>query len=285
MRRRWRLWRGALSIGCALGALAAGTPAAHAEEPAQRVVLGTLRVSGSVESTIDVDAWRPTTGGAVVEAMAVRTGGEGSVAVAQMTNGDLIGLAANSLARFEAGSVYAEKGKIAFRLRPGSSLEVTTPRGVIRAPGAQPVATGGQLREGMITVTDEGTTVQGYRGTSEMTGPDGEVILVETGQIVTFAADSGSAKVRQVKSGDPGGAKDEGGGYFGWFPSILGLTPTESAALVGIGVGLAGGAAGASVAATSGDDDGDGNDPSNAGGGGDGGGGDAGGGGSPFRTR
>jgi hypothetical protein len=273
MLRRWTVWMGALAI-------ATSGAAVHAAEVAQRDVLGSLRVTGAVESTLDVEAWHTTTGGAVVAGMAVRTVGEGSVAVAQMSNGDLIGLAANSRARFEAGIVYAEQGKVAFRLRPGSTLEVATPRGVVRAPGAQLVATGGSLREGMVTVTDEGTSVQGYRGTSEMTGPDGEVILIEAGQVASFAEDANAAKVHKAATLEPADPKKEGG-YLDWFPSILGLTPTESAALLGIGVGIAGaGAAAGVVASDSGSDDDSDASASGGGGGGAGGGGD----GSPFRT-
>lgn len=251
-----RRGRRALAIVCLVGALAAGA----ASRAVQRRVVGTLRVTGTVESAIEPNVWRPLTPGAAVEGMSVRTGPKGSAAVLELTNGDLIGVAENSTIQIGAGEplrVQLEKGHVAYRLRPESGTVIETPRGTVRAPLAQGASTGSpQMGEGVVMLADGTTTVHGYRGTSELVAKDGQVTTIKSGQVATLEGDAPATTVADAGATAGAGAAlpqaaAESGGAFDWFPSILGLSPGASAAVVG-GVAVAGAGAGVAAGVSSG---------------------------------
>lgn len=241
--------RSAPAMACLVAALTLG--AVEQAAAAQRRVVGTLRVTGKVESAVDPGAWRPLAPGAAVEGMQVRTGPKGSAAVLELANGDLIGVAENSTIEIGSGEplhIRLERGHAAYRLRPESGTVIETPRGTLRAPLAQGRPAASQTGEGVVMLDDGITTVHGYRGTSELVAKDGQVTTVESGQVATLDAEASPPTVADAGATAGAGAelpKDEEG-TFGWFPSILGLSPAASAALVG-GVVVAG--AGAGVAA------------------------------------
>jgi hypothetical protein len=235
------------AIACLV--LALGQQAAAA---AERRVVGTLRVAGKVESALEPDGWRPLAAGAAVEGMSVRTGPKGSAAVLELSNGDLIGVAETSTIQVGTGEplrLRLEEGHAAYRLQPGSKTVIETPRGTIRAPGADQAQAG----EGVVMLDQGTTSVQGHRGVSELVANDGQVTTVQPGQVATLDADESGATV--AGAGRTAGAGAEQGGTFDWFPSILGLSPGASAALVG-GVVVAGAGAGiaAGVSGGGGDD-------------------------------
>jgi hypothetical protein len=250
--RRWRL--GAV-IGCALVALAVLTTAA------QRRVVGTVRTVGTVEGALPPNGWQPLTSGAAVEGMSVRTGGTGSAAVLELSNGDLIGITEHSSIQIGDGSpprVRLEEGRAAYRLRAASPTVIETPQGALRALPTEPASTGGQLAEGTIAIADGTTTVLGHRGSADVVGADGQVVPVKAGQQATLAAPDQPITVADTTMADAGTGAVEGGrgSVFDRFPSILGLSPKASAALVG-GAVVAGAGAGIGVGVSQGGGDGD----------------------------
>jgi hypothetical protein len=263
------------AIACLLGALAAGGPGGAGA--AERQVVGTFRVTGTVESALEPNVWRPLSHGAAVEGAYVRTGPKGSAAVLELTNGDLIGVADNSVIQIGRGEplhIRVEQGSAAYRLRPASGTAIETPRGIVRAPLAQGASTGAQMGEGVVKLDGETVTVQGYRGTSELVATDGQVTTITSGQLATLDADSPVTTIAEastIPGASAGASKGDAkkGGAFDWFPSIMGLSPGQSAALVG-GVVVAGAGAGIAAGVSGG---GDGSDDSASGQG------------SPFRSR
>jgi hypothetical protein len=253
-------------IACLLGALTAGG-AAWAAEAVQRRVVGRLRVTGKVESALEPNVWRPLARGAAVEGMYVRTGPKGSAAVLELASGDLIGIAENSLIQIGTGQpvrVHLVQGHTAYRLRPEGGTVIETPRGTLRAPVTQAAAsTAAEMGEGVVKLDGGTTTVHGYRGTAELVAKDGQVTTIRSGQVTRLDAESETITVADadttagVGAGLPETAAKEGGGAFDWFPSILGLSPGASAALVG-GVAVAGAGAGIAAGVSSGGDDSDG---------------------------
>jgi hypothetical protein len=113
----------------------------------KRRVLGTLHVRKQVEIATAKGAWHsPKPGAALVEGTSVRTGKEGAALLDLGQNG-VLGLYPNG--RLLVGTltgqvlpVAIEEGEIAFRLPPGSKLELRTaraivhPSGVLRSPPA-----------------------------------------------------------------------------------------------------------------------------------------------------
>jgi hypothetical protein len=192
--------------------------------------------------------------------MSVRTGPKGSAAVLELTNGDLIGVAENSTIQIGTGEplrVRLDKGHAAYRLRPESGTVIETARGTVRAPLAQGASTGSQLGEGVVMLDGGTTTVHGYRGTSELVAKDGQVTTIRSGQVATLDAESPTVVADSSATAGAGAgaampeAAAEGGGAFDWFPSIAGLSPGASAAVVG-GVAVAGAGAGIAAGASSG---------------------------------
>lgn len=249
--------RRATAVAGVVGALVMGT--ATWASAVQRRVVGTLRVTGTVESALEPDVWRPLAPGAAVEGMAIRTGPKGSAAVLELTNGDLIGVAENSSIEIGTGDplhVRLDKGHAAYRLRPESGTVIETPRGTLRAPVAQGAATGSQLGEGVVMLDDGATTVHGYRGTSELVAKNGQVTTVRSGQVATLDVEQSTMLAEANATSGAGAmptetAATESGGAFDWFPSIAGLSPGASAALVG-GVAVAGAGAGIAAGVSSG---------------------------------
>lgn len=249
--------QGWMCAAVAMAALTAGT--ATWASSVQRRVIGTLRVTGTVESALAPDEWRPLAPGAAVEGMSVRTGPKGSAAVLELTNGDLIGVAENSTVQIGSGEpmrIQLEKGHAAYRLRPESGTVIETPRGTVRAPVTQGAATGSQMGEGVVMLDDGMTTVHGYRGTTELVAKDGQVTTVKSGQVATLDPEAPMVLADSSATAGAGAepastAAAESGGAFDWFPSIAGLSPGASAAVVG-GVVVAGAGAGIAAGVSSG---------------------------------
>lgn len=251
-----------------------------------RKVLGTVRIAGAVEGSLETDRWMPLFGGAVVEGLSIRTG-EKAGAVLQLSNGDLIGLTESTTARVGSGTplhVRLESGKIAFRLQAGSTTVLDTPQGAARLSPTRPASTGSVQYEALIEYTGGTTTLQAYRGDFELVGAGDIATPVESGQRATLAANSSTPTIvladasssgtpPAVGESDDTGQKKAGAGAsesslpFGLSP--LWATVIGVGALAAIGGGIAAGVSG-------GGGGGDSNDAAVGGGGGNQG--------SPFRA-
>ncbi len=239
MRRTWR-WTFAAT---AVAAMALG--AADARGDAKRL-LGTVRATGQVESALPGQDWRPLTGGAVIEGMRLRTGADG-MAVVQLSDGDVLGLAEASTCELPVGGdghVRLIDGRLALRLRAESGLVVDAAAASVRPPAVNPVALG--QREALVTL-DRGTaTVRPYHGTFEVSGPGEGVIQVAAGQEATVAPQAKSPVVAAATTPPDTDAKKaaEGGGVL----AALGIPPTI-AEIIGGGAAVVGGAVGGAAAA------------------------------------
>lgn len=212
--------------------IAAGLLSAAPElTAAERRTIGTARVAGNVESMVRPGTWRPMTGGAVVEGMGIRTGAKDTGAVLELANGDMIGLAESSEVTIAPGRPLAVRvlaGRVAYRLRAGSTTVLETTRGSVRAPAVRQVSSGNPVREGVVAYGDDTMTVQGYRGVTEIVAPNGHAATVAAGQIGTLAplADAPKVQLAAATAHPPQApakaAKPAGG--FDWFPSFLGLS-------------------------------------------------------------
>jgi hypothetical protein len=233
-----------------------GSRVAAAAQPGRRV-LGTVRIAGSVEGSLEPDRWMPLFGGAVVEGLSIRTG-EKAGAVLQLSNGDLIGLTEGTTARVGTGTplhVSLEGGKIAFRLQPGSTTVLDTPQGAARLPSAQPASTGGGQYEALLEYSGGSTSLQSYRGNFELVGSGDIATPVESGQRATLAANSTTPTIVLAdSSGTPPGVGDsddsnqkKGGDATSSLP--FGLSPLWATV---IGVAVLGGIGGGIAAAASG---------------------------------
>jgi len=265
---RMRMWT---VVGVVL-ACGFGASPVHAEA---KQLLGTVRATGAVEAGLPGGPWRPLTGGAVVEGMRLRTGADG-VAVVQLSDGDVLGLAESSSCELPgAGQTHVRvlQGRLAVRLRAESALVVDAAESSVRPPATTPVST--SQREALVTL-DQGTVlVRPYRGSFEVaTAADGSAVQVAPGQQATLAPQAKTPIVVAADTtGAPGKEKaashkaEEGGGVL----AALGISPAVAEAIGG-GAVVVGGAVGGAAAAgafSSG-----GGDSSNSGGGAQG---------SPFR--
>ena len=224
-----------------------------------RKVLGTVRIAGSVEGSLETNRWMPLFGGAVVEGLSIRTG-EKAGAVLQLSNGDLIGLTEGTTARVGSGSplhVRLESGKIAFRLQAGSTTVLDTPQGAARLPPTQPASTGGTQYEALIEYSGGTTSLQAYRGDFELVAAGDIATPVESGQRATLAPNSTTPTIVLAdasSSGTPpavGDSDDSNQRKAGAAESSLpfGLSPLWATvigvgALAAIGGGVAAGVAG-----------------------------------------
>ena len=237
--RRW-------SVVAAIAVVGVGL-ATQAGAEAKRL-LGTVRVTGPVEAALPGEAWHPLTGGAAVEGMRIRTGAQG-VAVVQLSNGDVLGVAESSSCELGAAArVRLLDGRLALRLQPDSGLVVDAAAATIRGPAVSPVAAG--LREAMIGLSEGTLLVRPYRGGLEIGGPaEGVVTQVAAGQQAVLAPQAKAPTVT-LASATPGvapelqtGGQAAGGGFL----ASLGLSST-AAMLIGSGVAVVGGAVGGAAA-------------------------------------
>ncbi len=230
----------------AVAVLVAGVTApSAAEEAAARRVLGTLHVTGTVETADAVGEWKPLISGAALEGMQLRTRNGGS-AVIQLASGEKLALGADSACQLggsDAARVQLTAGRIALRVRSGSSLTIVTPRGVVRAASAKSGAPA--LYEAMVTVNDGSTAVRTYAGRfTLLANGETEALEVEAGRLATLGDKGGSVELasatnpaQQAATETPIAHAAEGSAF-----SALGLSPA-ALALIGGGV-VAGGTVG-----------------------------------------
>jgi len=241
----------AATLAVTLGS--AAPPAAAVETP--RSVLGTVRVTGQVQTAIKDSPWRPLTGGALVDGMAITTA-EQSTALLQLSNGDVVALADNTTCTVEGPSsrprVRLQRGRLSVHLLTDSPTTIETPRTVVRASEFGPAATSGR-HEALLAVASGTTVVEAHSGGFELVGPGNNVSQLEAGQVATLSATADEPTITQVAAGERGEAvttaapaEEEGWkGPFGWGPWTTGLVATGIvAAGVGIGVGVSSGGGG-----------------------------------------
>lgn len=243
--RRW-------SVVAALAACVMGLGTGRAGAEAKRL-LGTVRVTGPVEAALPGEAMRPFTGGAAVDGMQIKTGA-GGVAVVQLSDGDVLGLAESStleLSNGNSGRVRLLDGRLALRLRSESALEIDAAAATVRPPAVSPVAVG--QREALVSVTEGTALVRPYRGAFEMAGPDeGTITQVQAGQQATLAPQAeapvvvaAAAGTSSLKADASTAAKAGGGGLLatlGLSPTMATILGTGAAAVVGVGGAAAAGA-------------------------------------------
>jgi hypothetical protein len=241
----------AVGVGLAIGA-----GAARAESG--RRLLGTVQITGDVEAALPDGPWRPLTGGAAVAGMRIRTAARG-VAVVQLANGDVVGLAESSSC--ELGDAVPVRirllgGRLALRLAPLSALMVEAGAAQVRPPATSPVALGSQ-REALVTLDAGTVVVRPYRGSFEVAGPgDGSATQVAAGQQATLAPQAAAPIITAAAASESTvkGNAEEGGVL-----AALGLSPL-AAGLIGGGAVVVGGAIGGAAAAGAFSSDGDDSD-------------------------
>lgn len=138
--------------------------------------------------------WHPMTGGAVVQGMGIRTGARDAGAVLELANGDMIGLAESTEVVVAEGTplaVRARAGRVAYRLRAGSTTRIETPHGALRLPlTANEDSSVGAAGEGVVRWSDGTMTVESYRGRSEIVGPDGRATPLAAGEVGTLGPEA-----------------------------------------------------------------------------------------------
>jgi hypothetical protein len=261
----WR--RVMITAAVAAVTLGGSVPGGCATE-SPRGVLGTVRVAGDVLAALAEGAWRPLTGGAIVEGMAIRTGA-GATALLQFANGDIVGLGENTLLRAEGSGtrpiVKLQRGRLTVHLLGGSPTTVETPRAAVRVSEFGPAAKSGR-HEALVAVASGTTVIEAHTGGFDLRGPGEAVSHIDAGQVATLGAHAKAATVTQVTekkkeapaeeaateqaaTGEPAAGeekKEEEGwrGPFGWGPWTTAGVGAGIVAAIGIGIGVAAGGGG-----------------------------------------
>jgi len=212
---------------------------------AGRRVLGSIRTTGRVEGSVDGRRWLALyPNAAVLDGMQIRVPGEGSATLA-LVGGDEVVFASRSagdVANAVGTRVRLDRGRLALRLRPASTLVAEAGRGIVRAVPGKAEAAAGVLRHERATAR---TTLETTQGRLEL-----RALGTDTGTVVeqghqAWVGPSGPASGATLPSaeGDPRAA----GGVLG----VAGLSPVAGAAVAGVaaaGVGAGVGGAAASGA-------------------------------------
>jgi hypothetical protein len=193
---------GRLTVAALAACLLAVAAPLRAEAPGARTV-GTLRVAGPVETSLDDATWEPTQGGQLREGAVLRTDLGGS-ATLELAGGDVIRLGEGARLRVRSAvppALELDEGRAELVLEPGSVTTLDTPGGIVRLPLGAPSA--GPERQVVVVASANGTSVGVRRGDVTVLERGGGTLTLAEGQEASLAPGAAGADVTMV------GALDE----------------------------------------------------------------------------